>query len=197
LNNILFDEINLDNDTERSKFYEEISSITGKTVNSVPQIYIDDKFVGGYTDLVQQLKPVFHYDELHRVTKVVTENLNKVININYYPTEKTLKSNMLHRPIGLGVQGLADAFFKLDIPFHSNEASEINKNIFETIYHAALEKSLELSIERKEELLPLYDYFNSYMPNRVASLDIINNGKLYNEKLKFNDETINKLYHKL
>lgn len=197
LNNILFDEINLDDDTERSKFYEDISSLTGKSVNSVPQIYIDDKYVGGYTDLVEELKPVFHYDDLHRVTKVVTENLNKVININYYPTEKTLKSNMLHRPIGLGVQGLADAFFKLDIPFHSNEAVEINKNIFETIYHAALEKSLELSIERKYELHPLYDFFNSYMPNRDASLDIINNGKVYNENLKFNDETINRLYHKL
>jgi ribonucleoside-diphosphate reductase alpha subunit len=91
------------------------------------------------------------YDKLHEVTKVVTNNLNKVIDINYYPTEKTKRSNLLHRPIGIGVQGLADTFVLMDIPFHSEEAKEINKQIFETIYHAALEKSNEISIERKND----------------------------------------------
>ena len=65
---------------------------------------------------------------------------------------------MLHRPIGIGIQGLADAFFMLDIPFHSQEAIEVNKKIFETMYHAALEKSMELSIERRQNLSELYDY---------------------------------------
>jgi ribonucleoside-diphosphate reductase alpha subunit len=90
----------------------------------------------------------FNYDKLHEVTKVVTNNLNKVININFYPTEKTKLSNMRHRPIGIGVQGLADTFVLMDIPFHSDEAKKINKLIFETMYHAALEKSNEISIER-------------------------------------------------
>jgi ribonucleoside-diphosphate reductase alpha chain len=74
-------------------------------------------------------------------------NLNKVIDINFYPTEKTRISNMKHRPIGLGVQGLADVFFLLDIPFHSDEAKQINKYIFETIYHAALKESNILAME--------------------------------------------------
>ena len=91
----------------------------------------------------------FDYDKLHEVTKVVTNNLNKVIDINYYPTEKTRRSNQLHRPIGIGVQGLADTFILMDIAFHSEEAKEINKQIFETIYHASLEKSNEIAIERK------------------------------------------------
>jgi ribonucleoside-diphosphate reductase alpha subunit len=90
----------------------------------------------------------FDYDKLHEVTKVVTNNLNRVIDINFYPTPKTKLSNLLHRPIGIGVQGLADAFIMMDIPFHSDKAKEINKNIFETIYHASLEKSNELSYER-------------------------------------------------
>jgi len=90
----------------------------------------------------------FDYEKLHYVTKVVTNNLNKVIDINYYPTEKTRRSNKLHRPIGLGVQGLADTFVLMDIPFYSDEAKKVNINIFETIYHASLEKSNEIAIER-------------------------------------------------
>jgi ribonucleoside-diphosphate reductase alpha chain len=83
--------------------------------------------------------------KLHKVTKIVTRNLNNVIDINYYPTEKTRRSNMRHRPIGLGVQGLADTFLMLDLPFCSDEAKRHNREIFETIYHAALEASCELA----------------------------------------------------
>jgi len=99
---------------------------------------------------VNQETKEFNYEELHRVTKVVTGNLNRIIDINFYPTEKTKRSNMLHRPIGIGVQGLADVFILMDIPFHSEAAKEVNKMIFETIYHAALEKSNEVAISRKE-----------------------------------------------
>jgi ribonucleotide reductase alpha subunit len=102
---------------------------------------------------INQETKTFDYDKLHEVTKVVTNNLNKVIDINFYPTEKTRRSNMRHRPIGIGVQGLADAFVLLDLPFHSEEAKIVNKQIFETIYHAALESSNEISIERKRILL--------------------------------------------
>lgn len=91
------------------------------------------------------LDKTFNYEKLHDITKVVTTNLNKIIDINYYPTEKTKKSNLRHRPIGIGVQGLADAFILMDIPYHSDEAKVINKNIFETIYHAAMEQSVELA----------------------------------------------------
>jgi ribonucleotide reductase alpha subunit len=101
---------------------------------------------------VNQTTSQFDYDKLHEVTKVVTNNLNKVIDINFYPTEKTKRSNFRHRPIGIGVQGLADAFILMNIAFHSDEAKEVNKLIFETIYHAALEKSNELAIERTKLL---------------------------------------------
>jgi ribonucleotide reductase alpha subunit len=97
---------------------------------------------------VDPITKTFDYEKLHYVTKVVTNNLNKVIDINFYPTEKTKVSNMKHRPIGIGVQGLADAFVLMDLAYESDNAREINKLIFETIYHAALEKSCEISKER-------------------------------------------------
>ena len=101
---------------------------------------------------VNEATKVFDYDKLHEVTKVVTNNLNNVIDINFYPTKKTKVSNMKHRPIGIGVQGLADTFVLMDIPFHSDEAKKVNKLIFETMYHASLEKSNELSIERYNKI---------------------------------------------
>lgn len=97
----------------------------------------------------------FDYEKLHEITKVATYNLNKVIDINYYPTEKTRRSNMRHRPIGIGIQGLADTFMMLNLPFDSDEAKKINHDIFETIYYAALEQSCELSmIEGPYETFP-------------------------------------------
>ena len=90
--------------------------------------------------------------KLHKITKIITDNLNRVIDVNFYPTEKTKRSNMLHRPIGIGVQGFADTLALMDIPFHSDLAKEINTKIFETIYHAALEKSNEIAIEREQTI---------------------------------------------
>ena len=98
----------------------------------------------------------FNYNKLIEVIKVVTNNLNRVIDINFYPTEKTRTSNMKHRPIGIGVQGLADALFMMDIPFHSEEAKQINKDIFETIYYAALTKSNEIAIQRKRDKISIF-----------------------------------------
>ena len=103
----------------------------------------------------------FDYHKLHEVTKVVTNNLNRVIDINFYPTEKTKNSNLRHRPIGIGIQGLADAFILMDIPFHSEAAKNVNKLIFETIYHGALEKSNELSIERTNFYQYTYNNHNN------------------------------------
>ena len=89
--------------------------------------------------------PPFDFAELERVTALLVDNLNQIIDINYYPTTKTQTSNMRHRPIGLGVQGLADVFMMMNIPFHSEEARVLNREIFETIYYAALKASMTLA----------------------------------------------------
>jgi len=89
--------------------------------------------------------PVFDFERLRQVTRLVTNNLNKIIDRNYYPLPEARNSNLKHRPIGLGVQGLADAFILMRMPFESDEARQLNVEIFETIYFAALEASAELA----------------------------------------------------
>jgi len=128
----------------------------------------------------------FDYDGLHKVVKIITRNLNKIIDINYYPTDKTKRSNLLHRPIGKGVQGLADAFILMDIPYSSLKAREVNKDIFETIYHASIEASNDIAIERavamnilKKDLKADKIYFTSKSPEetkiKINELNIHNN----------------------
>jgi len=89
----------------------------------------------------------FNHELLYNVTKRVTRNLNKVIDRNYYPVKEAENSNMRHRPVGLGVQGLTDAFIMLRMPFTSDEAKKLNQEIFETIYFAAVTASMEMAKE--------------------------------------------------
>ena len=89
----------------------------------------------------------FDHQKLYEITKVITRNLNKIIDLNYYPVPEAEKSNKRHRPIGIGVQGLADAFCMLRMPFDSEEARQLNKDIFETIYFGAMESSMELAVK--------------------------------------------------
>ncbi len=94
---------------------------------------------------VDQKSKRFDFSKLREVTKVAIRNLNRVIDINYYPTPETKKSNMRHRPVGLGVQGLADVFAMIRMPWESEKAAELNQRIFEHIYYAALESSAEVA----------------------------------------------------
>jgi len=133
-----------------------------------PQIIVNEKYLGPYDELVKQLRSEFDYEKLHEITKIITDNLNKVIDVNFYPTEKTRRSNMLHRPIGIGVQGFADTLALMDIPFHSDMAKEINIKIFETIYHAALERSNEIAQARLQDT----NYISSKMENFNGKNDL-------------------------
>ena len=94
---------------------------------------------------VDKEKRTYDFEQLKRVAKVATKNLNKIIEVNFYPVEEARNSNMRHRPIGIGIQGLADAYILMRLPFESEEACLLNKQIFETIYHGALEASCELA----------------------------------------------------
>jgi len=100
----------------------------------------------------------FDFDKLEEVVKTVTRNLNRVIDINFYPVPETKRSNSLHRPIGIGVQGLADVFAKLEISFSSEQARKLNNDIFETIYYASLTASMELAKEREEIVKEYKEY---------------------------------------
>ena len=152
---ISFKECIIENGNEEE--YNNFKTAFG--IDSLPQLVDNNSLVGGYQMVENLLRNTFDYEELHNVTKIVTENLNKIIDINYYPTTKTKRSNLYHRPVGIGVQGLADVFLLLDYPFESVEAKNINKNIFKTIYHAALEQSNEIAKERHFDMNHLlYNY---------------------------------------
>jgi ribonucleoside-diphosphate reductase alpha chain len=111
--------------------------------------------------------PVFDFEKLHEITKVITKNLNKVIDKNFYPVEKARRSNLKHRPIGIGVQGLADVFIQMRYPFESDEAKQLNKDIFETIYHAAVEASMELAKKRYQVINDIKN-----MNHKILDVDI-------------------------
>jgi ribonucleoside-diphosphate reductase alpha subunit len=123
-------------------------------VRTFPQIYIDDNHIGGYQELYTFLPPakIFDFDKLIKVVKIITRNLDKIIDVNYYPIPETERSNKLHRPIGIGIQGLADVFAMLKMPFDSIEARALNEKIAETIYYSAVETSIELSKKREVKM---------------------------------------------
>ena len=104
--------------------------------------------IGGWSELNRMTAGTFNYEKLYETAYMATVNLNNVIDINYYPVPETKISNMKHRPIGLGIQGLADALALMKTPFESNEAVEFNSMIMETIYLAAMTASNDMAMKR-------------------------------------------------
>ena len=143
--NVEYEIVLLNDKKDRIKLYNTIDDKEGILVESMPQIYYNNDYIGGFTEFDNFIKPEYNYNKLKDITKVLTYNLNNVIDYNYYPTPETKKSNLRHRPIGIGVQGLANVFYEMGISFDSDKAKEINKSIFECIYYGALESSVELS----------------------------------------------------
>jgi ribonucleotide reductase alpha subunit len=113
---------------------------------------------------------VFDYEHLHTIVRIVTRNLNKVIDRTFYPIPEAKNANMLHRPIGIGVQGLADVYALLRLPFESSEAAAVNKKIFEVMYHGALTESMSIA-RRRATLREQLD--NEKITDTTELLDII------------------------
>ena len=135
--------------SEALVLHKQINST--KTISTFPQVFleVDDNIehIGGYVDMKELVKGQINYPKLEAYAYDLTINLNKIIDNNFYPTYKAEKTNFRDRPIGLGVQGLADVFMKLKIPFTSNNARVINKHIFETIYYGSMSASINLAMK--------------------------------------------------
>jgi ribonucleoside-diphosphate reductase subunit M1 len=136
--------ISLDDNELRELFF------TKYNVKTVPQIFVDTELIGGFSNLLDLVRPTIDYNKMRTTVHTIVENLNRIIDINYYPVEQTRISNLSYRPIGIGVQGLADVFMSMWLPFDSPMARKINVEIFETLYYSAVEKSMLLSRERKD-----------------------------------------------
>tara|TARA_B100000401_G_scaffold378779_1_gene279860 strand:- start:2414 stop:5137 length:2724 start_codon:yes stop_codon:yes gene_type:complete len=187
---INYEEILLDDDAKRNNFFAKINRDTDDDddmITTVPQIFINNERIGGFNELFKFMQPTFDFKKLHSVSKVVTNNLNKVIDINFYPVEETKISNVKHRPLGIGVQGLADVYSMFRCSFDSERAKLLNKQIFATIYHASCEKSMELSRDRCNAVQELKNRLN----------DISNIPEFYDSALNLQNLKTNDLYHKL
>jgi ribonucleotide reductase alpha subunit len=169
IHNIKFEEIILDDDNNRHLFYKEQTEILGKEIKSVPQIWINEKYIGGYKDLKDFIKPKFNYEKLEKCCYTIVNNLNKVIDLNFYPVLETKLSNMRHRPLGVGIQGLADLFAILRIPFSSNEAKELNRKIFECIEYSCIKASMKLAKHRLLKIKNNIDLFLEFKTDKLSA----------------------------
>ena len=151
-----------------TKDYKELTGLSGLHPHGVkfPQIYRIDNhktdIIGGYTELYEYLKPSYDFIGLQKIAERLTKNLNNIIDNNYYPTPETKTSNLRHRPIGIGVQGLANVFFEFGYAFDSDEAKELNERIFECIYYGSLKASMELSKCRENDMIKYKSYKNQF-----------------------------------
>ena len=173
------------------KDYTLVEGISNSGITWPRIHYNNNKVIGGFKAFIQFLKPTFDYQKLKELSKVLTYNLNKTIDYNYYPIKETETSNKRHRPIGIGVQGLANVFYEMKTGFGSAESKELNKKIFESIYYGSLEASMEISKERESEMKSFKTGINCFEP---SNSEFISEDKLHilNEKLKPIDNEINR-----
>lgn len=171
---------------------------------SYPQIFVNSKddpdniiHVGGFEQLFEFTKSSYDYEKLKDVAYIATRNLNKVIDLNYYPTVETKRSNLKHRPIGLGIQGLADAISQLRINYESEDCLKFNAKMMETIYLGAITCSIDLSKERLDGINKLLAIFKTINKTPTEILP-----EHYDQKWKCptdieDKDQIEQLYHKL
>jgi ribonucleoside-diphosphate reductase alpha subunit len=161
---------------------DKLKEILQKDNITFPQIFLNNEFketnIGGWSELYYYTAGLFDFSKLYDVAYIATVNLNKVIDINFYPIHETKISNMKHRPIGLGIQGLADTLALMRIPFDSELAVELNAKIMETIYLASITASNNLAKDRNEDFKRLC---------KLLKLVLIDN----NDLPEFYDKTFN------
>ncbi len=153
---------------------------------SYPQIFYGTTYIGGFDDMIQYSADDYDYNELWETAYIATINLNHVVDINYYPTPETKCSNMRNRPLGLGIQGLADTLIAMKIPFESDMAIRFNKNAMETIYHASLTASMNMAHARHDymkEFIEKYKEFSFELP------------EYYDKKFHLENEELDEIYH--
>jgi len=167
--------------------FEEKNNLELENVKpeDLPIIYYGDKKIGSYLEFLNFIKPSYNYDKLEEVTYLATINLDKVIDVNYYPTIETRFSNIRHRPIGVGIQGLADALVLLKIPFDSEEGITFNARYMESIYYACMKASKDIAKARHEKMKKLMGATTVPYP------------EYYDSSFVINDKELNSLYHEM
>jgi ribonucleoside-diphosphate reductase subunit M1 len=166
--------------------YNEFHDIPDEFKNknfTYPLIYHSNKFIGGWNEFYKYTSCTYDYDKLYDIAYNTTLDLNKIIDINYYPVIQARRSNMKHRPVGIGIQGLADTLVSMRIQFDSNESLDLNSHIMETIYLAALTASNDVAKERYEDI--------KYFVNNKLEIP-----EFYDKNFRLENEKLNYIYHK-
>jgi len=185
--NLVYEDLRIDDKKERLKLYQRIDVQEDVVVDSMPQIYYGDVYIGGLQSLQTYVKPFYDFKGLEMISGQLVRNLNHIIDYNYYPIPETRTSNLNHRPIGIGVQGLANVLFEMGYSFDSPEARTLNKDIFECIYYGSMKTSMTLAKERSvlmRELQGLYDILESRDPSIPQERDIALEIERYHEMLR-------------
>lgn len=179
-----------DEDTDTTVFKEEFAVFANEEgVVTFPQIVVNGVAIGGFDGLVKHSAQEYDFDKLGTLTRSLVRNLNQTIDRTFYPTPETERSNIRHRPIGIGVQGLANVFHELRYPFDSQEAKALNEMIFATIYYHAMHESMLISKERSQQIDAVQKHFLS-MEGHVHTLRRVDWWKAYTcfEDTKKQDE---------
>jgi len=166
------------------KFEEKNGIIEKGLTAQLPQVYYGETLIGGFPELYKFIRATFDYEKLEDVAYTSARNLDRVIDVNYYPTPETKLSNMKHRPIGVGIQGLADALVMLKIPFDTEEAISFNSRFMESIYYGCVKASMEIAKARHEKMRILID----------AKVNV---PEFYMATHTIQDKELNKLYHEM
>lgn len=187
-NGIAYTEVGFSNDS-----LCDLKDILSGQKITFPQIFIRNTekeldHIGGWSDLYKYTAGTFDYDKLYDTAYTATINLDRVIDINYYPVPQTKLSNIKHRPIGLGIQGLADALVLMRIPYDSDKAVEFNSKIMEIIYLASVTASNNIAIQRYDNMKKLITFINE---NKISYPDY------YESTFRIENSEINELYHSL
>ena len=146
---VKYEKVVLDNNKERYAMYADLEDKYNRVCNTVPQILLGDTYIGGYTDFVEYVKPRVDYHRFEQICDILVRNLNRVIDINYYPVPETERSNFKMRPLGIGVQGFTQMLLKMGYSFESAEAKVLNKQVFEAMQYYCLKASCAVARERK------------------------------------------------
>lgn len=167
-----------------------------------PQIFYGKTYIGGFEDMYKYTADKYDFEKLWNTAYIASKNLNKIIDVNFYPTIETKCSNMRNRPIGLGIQGLADTLARMRIYFESEDAVIFNKQMMETIYHASLTASCDIAKER-HEILSVFtvEHINEVYKNIPYYYDkeyFVNGITEINKDISIEKENLeNQIYHKL
>lgn len=169
------------------KFQADLETVLQRPVKpeELPIIFCGEKQIGNYTDLLNFIKPSYNYDKLEDVAYTTTINLDRVIDVNYYPTIETKYSNIRHRPIGVGIQGLADALVMLKIPFDSEESIKFNSKMMESIYYGCMKASKDIAKQRHDKMKKLMEATSVVFP------------EYYDYNFEIKDKDLNNLYHEM